>query len=134
MKYDMLHQAVKYAKFHQRKKRWQRVVTCMAAAVVFCTTYALILPAITMTDAHQVLACSLDIHEHTASCYDSQCNAICGEADFVLHTHNSDCYDAEGNLVCELPEIEAHIHTEDCYSEEMVLACTLEEGQGAPAH
>ena len=34
----------------QRKKRniWRNVVTCIAAFVVFCTTYALILPAITM--------------------------------------------------------------------------------------
>ena len=126
----MLRQAAKYAKFHQRKKRWQRVVTCMAAVVVFCTTYALILPAITMTDANPVLACSLNIHEHTAGCYDSRHNLICGEADFAVHTHNSDCYDAEGNLACELPEIEAHVHTEDCYREEMVLTCTLEEGQG----
>lgn len=130
MRYDTQHQAEEYTKFHQHKKIWQRVVTCMAAAVVFCTTYALILPAITMTDASQTLACSLAIHAHTADCYDSQCNLICGEADFVIHTHNSDCYDAEGNLVCELPEIEAHVHTDDCYSEEVVLTCTLEEGQG----
>ena len=41
-------QTAKYARKHQRKKRWYRVVTCLAAVVVFCTTYALILPAITL--------------------------------------------------------------------------------------
>ena len=41
-------QTAKYARKHQRKKRWYQVVTCLAAVVVFCTTYALILPAITL--------------------------------------------------------------------------------------
>lgn len=41
-------QTAKYARKHRRKKRWYRVVTCLAAVVVFCTTYALILPAITL--------------------------------------------------------------------------------------
>lgn len=31
-----------------QSKKWRRVVTCMAAVVVFCTVYALILPAVTM--------------------------------------------------------------------------------------
>lgn len=43
-----LPQAEKYTKAHIRKRRWYRVVTCLAAIVVFCTTYALILPAITL--------------------------------------------------------------------------------------
>ena len=33
----------------RRRKRWQKAVCGMAAVVVFCTTYALILPAITMS-------------------------------------------------------------------------------------
>ena len=48
----------------QRYSRWQKVVSCMAVVVVFCTTYALILPAITMTTT-----CGLDEHTHTAACY-----------------------------------------------------------------
>ena len=35
---------------HLRQKHWRRVVTALACVVVFCTTYALILPAVTMTD------------------------------------------------------------------------------------
>jgi hypothetical protein len=33
---------------HKRKGRWYRLMSILAAIVVFCTTYALILPAITM--------------------------------------------------------------------------------------
>ena len=57
----MLRQATEYAKRHYRKKRWQKVVTVLAAVVVFCTTYALILPAITMEKDCQ-------IPEHTHTC------------------------------------------------------------------
>ena len=38
-----------YTRAHIRQRRWKRVITVLACAVVFCTTYALILPAITMT-------------------------------------------------------------------------------------
>lgn len=44
-----LKEAEKYENARRRKKRWYQVVTCLAAAVVFCTTYALILPAITLS-------------------------------------------------------------------------------------
>lgn len=135
---DALQGAEKYTKAHLRKKRWYQVVTCLAAVVVFCTTYALILPAITMekqcdipehthTEAcyTQVTSvektapvCSaetLEIHQHTADCYDSDGNLTCGYANFVVHRHDSTCYDENGNLWCPLPEIEAHQHTGSCY-------------------
>lgn len=32
----------------RQKKRWQKIVTVLCCAVVFCTTYALILPAVTL--------------------------------------------------------------------------------------
>ena len=48
MRQDAMETAEQYKKAHQRKNRWYKVVTCLAAVVVFCTTYALILPAITM--------------------------------------------------------------------------------------
>lgn len=43
-----LQEAEKYSKAHRRRQRWRHAVTVLAAIVVFCTTYALILPAITM--------------------------------------------------------------------------------------
>lgn len=139
MKYDVLRGAEKYTKVHKRKRLRHRVVTVLAGVVVFCTTYALILPAITLekqcdipehthTDAcyaqvtsveKRVPVCSaetLEIHRHTADCYDADGNPRCGYADFVVHSHDSRCYDEAGNLWCPLPEIEAHRHTADCYA------------------
>ena len=43
----MLQQVENYKRTHHRRKVWHSIVTCIAAVVVFCTTYALILPAIT---------------------------------------------------------------------------------------
>lgn len=139
MKYDVLRDAEKYTKVHKRKRLRRRVVTVLAGVVVFCTTYALILPAITLekqcdipehthTDAcyaqvtsveKRVPVCSaetLEIHRHTADCYDADGNPTCGYADFVVHSHDSRCYDEKGSLWCPLPEIEAHRHTADCYA------------------
>ena len=139
MKYDVLRGAEKYTKVHKRKRLRHRVVTVLAGVVVFCTTYALILPAITLekqcdipehthTDAcyaqvtsveKRVPVCSaktLEIHQHTADCYDANGNPTCGYADFVVHSHDSRCYDETGNLWCPLPEIEAHRHTAGCYA------------------
>lgn len=139
MKYDVLRDAEKYTKVHKRKRLRHRVVTVLAGVVVFCTTYALILPALTLekqcdipehthTDAcyaqvtsveKRVPVCSaetLEIHRHTADCYDANGNPTCGYADFVVHRHDSRCYDETGNLWCPLPEIEAHRHTADCYA------------------
>jgi len=139
MKYDVLRDAEKYTKVHKRKRLRHRVVTVLAGVVVFCTTYALILPAITLekqcdipehthTDAcyaqvtsveKRVPVCSaktLEIHRHTADCYDADGNPTCGYADFVVHSHDSRCYDETGNLWCPLPEIKAHRHIADCYA------------------
>lgn len=139
MKYDVLRDAEKYTKVHKRKRLRHRVVTVLAGVVVFCTTYALILPAITLekqcdipehthTDAcyaqvtsveKRVPVCSaktLEIHRHTADCCDADGNPRCGYTDFVVHSHDSRCYDETGNLWCPLPEIKAHRHTADCYA------------------
>ena len=140
MKQDALQGAEKYTKAHQRKKRWYRVVTGLACVVVFCTVYALILPAITMEKGTCEIpehthseACytqvtsvnrtkpvctieSLNLHQHDDTCYDSKGNLTCGYADFVVHRHDSACYDENGNLWCPLPEIETHAHTESCYA------------------
>ena len=59
---------------------------------------------------------TLEIHQHTADCYDSEGNLTCGYADFVVHQHDSACYDENGNLWCPLPEIETHEHTGSCYA------------------
>lgn len=38
----------KYTKENRRRRMWRRILSTMASIVVFCTTYALILPAITL--------------------------------------------------------------------------------------
>ena len=140
MKHGALQSAEKYMKAHKRKKSWYRVVTGLACVVVFCTVYALILPAITMEKGACEIpehthseACytqvtsatrtepvctieSLNLHQHDDTCYDSEGNLTCGYADFVVHQHDSACYDENGNLWCPLPEIETHEHTRSCYA------------------
>lgn len=140
MKHDALQSAEKYTRAHQRKKRRYRVVTGLACVVVFCTVYALILPAITMEKGACEIpehthseACytqvtsatrtepvctieSLNLHQHDDTCYDSEGNLTCGYADFVVHQHDLACYDENGNLWCPLPEIETHEHTRSCYA------------------
>lgn len=49
MKNDTVKQTAQLSKKHKRKLMWKRVVSILAAITVFCTTYALILPAITLT-------------------------------------------------------------------------------------
>lgn len=46
------------------EKHWRNVAKALAVIVVFCTTYMLILPAITMENE---LYCGLDEHQHTDS-------------------------------------------------------------------
>ena len=133
--------AAHYQKNHRKNRIWKTAVMVLSSIVVFCTTYALILPAITMsreticgieehihtekcyqeqeTVPQTVLVCSPEharLHTHTETCYDDSGRSICGYADFVLHTHDEGCYDNSGVLVCGLPEIEAHTHDESCYA------------------
>lgn len=71
----------------RRRRHWLHIVRILTALVVFCTTYALILPALTMT---QKTYCGLE-----------------------AHVHEEACYDADGQLICTLPE---HTHTRVCYA------------------
>lgn len=71
------------------EKRWHRVARVLAVAVVFCTTYMLIMPAITMAD-----------------------RAVCGMSE---HTHKFSCYLDDDVLICTIPE---HKHSESCYIRE----------------
>lgn len=129
-KNEELKKASGYIKIHRLQKRWQKVVTGLAAVVVFCTTYALILPAITL-EKEQTLDCSYEVHQHEGSCFDEDGNISCGYADYVVHTHDSDfCYDSQGNMICPLGELKEHEHDSSCYEEQSVLACGQEENPG----
>ena len=101
-----------YLKAHLRKKRWKQVVTVLACLVVFGTTYALILPAITMTgetfcgkQAHTHSAeagcyTQAEPHVHTDECYEEASVLTCGLTETQGHAHNDSCYDEDGNLIC----------------------------------
>ena len=90
-----------YREEHSRFRRWSKLVTILACVVVFCTTYALILPAVTMTS-----------------------ETYCGKE---AHTHTEECYERE--LICTLGSDEdVHEHTDACYEPQLVLACGQEEG------
>ena len=115
MGYDVLRDAEKYTRVHKRKRFRHRVVTVLASVVVFCTTYALILPAITLEKQ-----CEIPEHTHTEACY-----ALPEETGQDVHTHTDSC-DAltRGDLVCG-----EHVHTDACYTETAVLVCGLEESE-----
>ena len=74
-----------FVKQHKRLGRWRYAVTVLTAVIVFCTVYALILPAITMERA-----------------------TVCGH---VEHAHTKECFTADGELICTITE---HTHTDAC--------------------
>lgn len=136
-----------YIKQNKERSIWRKLVRMMACIVVFCTTYALILPVITLDrsyicglEAHSHGAScmagpepgsflctgeTLGIHEHTGECFDEDGLPQCGYSDRVLHIHDDLCYGPEGQLFCLLPEVPAHTHDESCYSDE-ALVCGLD--------
>lgn len=114
---------------HEKRRRWRRAVSVLACAVVFCTTYALILPAITLSAEPK---CGLEEHTHTEDCYETR--LVCGQVEAPetdpapaedpatdpagsqeagpAHVHTDACY--EQVLTCEKPE---HTHTDACWSD-----------------
>ena len=152
---ELTTQTVFFRKRSEKRKLWKRIVTGLASVVVFCTTYALILPAITMegyvcgVTAHQhdencyaigppgqlrTLVCDgglSALHQHEDSCY-TEGVLTCGYADYILHQHTEDCRDGEGRLICPLPEIAGHLHDESCWQQPHVHGTdcyTWQQGQ-----
>ena len=120
MKKLLLREAAKHKLQNRRRKRWQKTVSILACLVVFCTVYALILPALT---AEADTYCGKEEHTHTEDCYKDK--LICGKEEGQgAHQHTDDCYREVEALVCQTPESEGHQHTEACYTEEQVLTCT----------
>ncbi len=129
---------------HDRRtrRRLTRIVSGLAAVVVFVTTYALVLPAITM---EQIASCGIEEHEHNEECYedvlvceipesqghqhDDSCYAVskmlvCAEEE---HVHGDSCRNENGALICGKTE---HTHTETCFKEVRELICGLDESEG----
>lgn len=142
MQGNMLAVLESYTKKNRQRSVWSRVVRIMACFVVFCTTYALILPAITQESE---IYCGIAEHIHTDECYtqttESYRQLDCTVTGDIAHTHNQDCLDENGTIVCPLPEREQHIHgdtcyavpeqhfhDDSCYAWEKTLNCGREEG------
>ncbi len=68
-----------------RLKKWKKIMFALSCVVVFCTVYALTIPAVT-------LACNKEEHTHTEECYSQDNELICGKEE---HTHTEDCYEKE---------------------------------------
>ena len=66
-----------FLKQHKFNKRWKKVLLFLGVIVVFCTTYMLMLPAITL-----------------------ETETVCG---ITEHTHSDECYVAPDIIVCDEP-------------------------------
>lgn len=110
-----------YAAQNRLRRIWRKIVRVMACIVVFCTTYAMILPAITKENK---LLCGLPEHTHTQHCYAEGTvqTLICTESGG--HVHTDDCYEI-------IPEQPAHSHGDGCYTTQRgALICTMQEQAG----
>ena len=107
-------QIKQYVKQNHRRSAWRKFVRVMACIVVFCTTYALILPAITMEQTHN---CGLQAHSHGKGCYETVeiRDLICAETD-PAHVHEDGCYSVSQQEQC-ICSLEEHEHTDQCMSD-----------------
>ena len=69
MNMDIHSQAEELNKKHRRKRTWYKILFVPICLVVFVTTYALILPAITMESTPDTY-CGIAEHVHTDDCYE----------------------------------------------------------------
>lgn len=120
---------------NRRRRLWTRIVSALGCVVVFCTVYALILPAIT---ASAETFCGKEEHAHSDACYERQLTCGMNESEDSVaygHAHSSSCYQEEQVLLCTLEEsedeldetgavvVEGHTHGDDCYAVETSLIC-----------
>lgn len=137
MNMDIHSQAEELNKKHRRKRTWYKILSVPICLVVFVTTYALILPAITMESTPDTY-CGIAEHVHTDDCYELpgtpahkeiQCTAGAdlGQGEYIIHKHDSFCFDDSGELLCALAEQDEHVHTDACYDGD-TLICGLVTG------
>ena len=95
-----------YIRQSKQRRRWHGLTAVLATAAAVLTLCVMVLPAVTLENTPQALACQLDdLHTHTDSCYDEEGELVCGYADFVAHTHDSSCYGEDGTLILSLIHI-----------------------------
>lgn len=137
MNRDIHSQVEQLNKKHRRKRTWYKILSVPICLVVFVTTYALILPAITMESTPDTY-CGIAEHVHTDDCYELpgtpahkeiQCTAGAdlGQGKYIVHKHDSFCFDDSGELLCALAEQDEHVHTDACYDGDSLI-CGLVTG------
>lgn len=114
-----------YNERHIRKMKWRRIVTVLSCIVVFCTTYALIIPAVTMS---RDTACGKEEHTHTEACYDENGALICGREE---HTHTDACLLAVRELTYEDGQLTICLRVESMAPLPEDLTLSVEEPQAA---
>ncbi len=127
MQNDALQETTEILARNRRRKAWKKAVSVLACIVVFCTTYALILPALTM---ERTAYCGIEPHQHGSECYEKA--LICGqeETGTAVHAHTEGCAASEQRLICE-NEAPEHRHAEECYETVETYTCGMEEGESA---
>ena len=134
-----------------------QIVSGLSAMAIFCVTYAMILPALTLEAA---VACNMSEHRngdecysqvrtlicgmeesapqeghiHSDACYETISELTCAVPESEGHTHGEGCFDENGSLVCALPESEEHTHSDACRAEKRELVCGLEESLPTEGH
>ena len=143
MRKDFGQMIQQYIQKNKNRSIWRKLVRVLACIVVFCTTYALILPVITLEQDYVcgleehihvdqcyqkytdlLIPCTqelLGVHAHSGECYDRDGNIRCGYSDKLIHIHEDVCFNPEGALICQLAEIPAHSHTDACYAEDALI-------------
>lgn len=114
-----------YNERHIRKMKWRRIVTILSCIVVFCTAYALIIPAVTMS---RDMACGKEEHTHTEACYDENGALICGREE---HTHTDACLLAVRELTYEDGQLTICLRVESMDPLPEDLTLSVEEPQAA---
>ena len=112
MEQQFTYEVLEKLKRKKRKTIWKQILRVMMCLVVFCTTYMLILPAITKESK---AFCGIEEHTHNAACY--QEGLVCQE-----HVHTEPCFQPDGTLICDLP---GHTHTVACSGQ--TLTCEQAE-------
>lgn len=114
-----------YNERHIRKMKWRRIVTILSCIVVFCTAYALIIPAVTMS---RDTACGKEEHTHTEACYDENGALICGREE---HTHTDACLLTVRELTYEDGQLTICLRVESMDPLPEDLTLSVEEPQAA---
>lgn len=156
MAYNFRKDIEKFHRLRVWRKRWKKVVTIMASIVVFCTTYALILPAITWewsefslgatpsnadraevsiaSDSNVDRASPSDASEMEVATLSNATLAASSNAAIATSSNAEIPYWFDPEIASELIGEEGyfcgqmgHEHEESCYDDAGILECPFEE-------